>query len=92
MQILRKMSIFSGNFTKTFRFFQANLITIFEAISQKFRFPFKNWPLTAASEQIILFLYKSHHFRTYFLYMIRYNISRPPTQNLGVATPQPSQD
>ena len=28
--------------------------------------------------QIILFLVKSHHFRTYFLYMIRYNnVSQP---------------
>ena len=35
---------------------------------------------TAASGKIILFLFKSHHFLTYFLYMTRYrpnNISRP---------------
>ena len=33
---------------------------------------------TATFGQIIIFLFKSHHFRTYFLYMIRYNnISRP---------------
>src|SRR6218665_2407853 len=44
-----------------------------------------------------LFLFKSHHFRTYFLYMIRYNNivrpdhdARPPAQNLGVATPNRS--
>src|SRR6218665_221695 len=48
----------------------------------------------ATSGQIILFLFKSHHFRTYFLYMIRCNnISRSPqpaAQNLGVATPNPT--
>ena len=53
--------------------------------------------------QIILFLFKSHNFRTYFLYMIsNNNILRPahdlttplrppydpPAQNMGVATPQ----
>src|SRR6218665_2590971 len=33
---------------------------------------------TATSGQIILFLFKSNHFLTYFLYMIRYNnMSRP---------------
>jgi len=43
-----------------------------------FDFPGTNWPFTATSEQIILFLFKSNHFRTYFLYTIRYNIiSRP---------------
>jgi len=35
-----------------------------------FDFPGKNWSFTAMSGQIILFLFKSHHFRTYFLYMI----------------------
>src|SRR6218665_1403824 len=58
---------------------------------------------TATPGQIILFFFRSHHFRTYFLYMIRYrNISRTtrsrphdplrlptPAQHLGVATPQP---
>src|SRR6218665_1427509 len=51
--------------------------------------------------QIILFLLKIHHFRTYFLYMIRYNnISRPvhdpPStsrtlcpKSEGVTTPKP---
>jgi len=63
-----------------------------------------NCSFTAGSGQIILFLFKSHHFRTYFLYMIRYNnisrpprplcdppcdLPRPPAQNLWVATPQP---
>jgi len=72
--------------------------SIFQAISQKFQFSRQNCPFTAASGQIILFLFKSHHFRTYLLYIIRYNnISRPPwlpatpnvpsAQNLGVSTP-----
>src|SRR6218665_496564 len=45
---------------------------------KKFDLPSKHCPFTATSGQIILFLFKSNHFRTYFLYMIRYNnISRP---------------
>src|SRR6218665_512679 len=67
-------------------------------------FPGKNWLFTAISGQIILFLFKSHHFRTYFLYMIRYNIyfttrprrhdpprdpPRPPPPKSGGATPNP---
>src|SRR6218665_793166 len=43
---------------------------------KKNRFSGKNWPFTTTSGQIILFLFKSDHFRTYFLYMTRY-ISRP---------------
>jgi len=75
------------------RFFQANFrkISIF---SSNFDFPGKNWPFTATSVQIILLILKSHPFRTYFLYMIRYNnISRPvhdpPAQNLGDRDPNP---
>src|SRR6218665_1378862 len=78
---VKKISIFPGKFRKNFDF------------------PGKNWPFrpTATSGQIILFLFKSHHFRTYFLYMIRYNdisrLAQDPNdrlaQNLGVATPQP---
>ena len=55
------------------RFFGANFrqISIFSAIS-------KNLLFTIGPRQIILFLFKSHHFGTYFLYMIRYNnILRP---------------
>ena len=52
----RKISIFSGNFTKNVDF------------------PGKNLPFTATSWQIILFLFKSQHFQTYFLYMIRYRL------------------
>ena len=62
---------FSGNFTKNFDFSKQ--------IFDKFRF-FKQfyYLFTATSGQIILFLFKSHHFRTHFLYMIRYNnILRP---------------
>src|SRR6218665_1278117 len=68
---LRKISIFSGNFIQNSDFSWQ--------ISEKYRFsPGKNWLFTAISGQSILFLFKSHHFRTYFLYMIKYNnILRP---------------
>ena len=64
-------------------------------ISEKFRFSKKNWLFTAISGQVILFLFRCHHFRTYLLYMIRYNkilppvndTHDPPAQNLRVATP-----
>src|SRR6218665_2547443 len=82
---------FSRQISEKNSFFSGNF-------TKQFRyFPGKNWPFTATSGQIILFLFKSHHFRTYFLYMIRYNnISRPhdpmrpprsSAQNLRVATP-----
>src|SRR6218665_3250513 len=50
-------------FFKNFDFFRQFL--------KKFDFPGKNCSFTATSGQIILFLFKSHHFRTYmyFLYM-----------------------
>ena len=38
--------------------------------TKNFDFPAKNWLFTAISRQIILFLFKSHHFQTHFLYMI----------------------
>src|SRR6218665_2333176 len=77
-----KNQFFLANFEK-FRFFSGNFI-------KKFRFSRQNWPFTAASGQIILFFFKSHHFRTYFLYMIRYNnISRPPTTPLRPPPPLP---
>ena len=69
----RKISIYSGNFTKEYRVFQANFrkFWFFQAV-KKIDFPSKKCPFTAISGQIILFLFKSNHFRTYFLYMIRY--------------------
>src|SRR6218665_3825712 len=69
-----------GSGSKKFRFFQANFreISTFSGNFTNFDLLGKNWPFTATSGQIILFLFKSHHFLTYFLYMIRYNnISRP---------------
>src|SRR6218665_1576913 len=72
-----------GSGSKYFRFFQANFlkISLFSGnFTKKFNFPGKSWPFTATSGQIIPFLFKSHHFGTYFLYIIRYNrpnISRP---------------
>src|SRR6218665_3319963 len=45
---------------------------------KKIDFPGTNCLFTAISGQIFLFLFKSHHFQTFFLYMIRYNnILRP---------------
>ena len=76
-----KKSFFQGKFAKNFEFFQIILykIPIFHGkFPKNIDFPGKNWLFTAISGQIILFLFKSHHFRTYFLYMIRYNnILRP---------------
>src|SRR6218665_1315670 len=110
----RKNSISTGKFPKNSNFFRQFYKRIssfanfrnFDFFRQlkKFDFKAKNCPFTATSGQIILFLFKSNHFRTYFLYMIRYNnISRPSTtpttplrlslrpsaQNLGVATLSP---
>jgi len=80
MQYQKKCRLFQPNFWK---------ILTSRQFKKKNRFPGKNCLCTATSGQIILFLFKSHHFRTYFLNMIRYNnISRPPAKNLGVATPQ----
>ena|SRR6218665_604727 len=94
-QFHKIISIFPGKFPKNFNFFRQ--------FPKKFDFPGKNWPFTTTSGKIILFLFKSQHFRTYLLYMIRYNnISRSvhdptrplqphdhPAQNPGVATLQP---
>ena len=88
-----------------FRFFQANFRkkSIFSGNLKKLDFQAK----IGHSGQIILFLFKIHHSRTYFLYLIRCdNISRPvhdphnhrcgslttPAQNLGGLDPQPLQD
>src|SRR6218665_3930878 len=57
--------------------------------TKEFDFPGKNWRYTAISGQIIVFLFKIHHFRTYFLYMIRYNnISRPVHDPPATPTPK----
>src|SRR6218665_2534569 len=67
--LLQKNIKFCRQISKNFDIFRQLKISIFQA---------KNFPFTATSWQIILFLFKSNHFRTYFLYMIRYNnISRP---------------
>src|SRR6218665_3299535 len=78
-----KSSLFSVKFTKKFRFFEANFrkISIFQTTEEQnsnFQAKIGHLHCTATSWQIILFLFKSHHFRTYSLYTIRYNnISRP---------------
>ena len=79
----KKNSIFSRQIFEIFRFFQANFQKIsifFGQFKKKFDIPGKNFSFTTrpTSGQINLFLFKSHHFRTYVLYMISYNnISRP---------------
>src|SRR6218665_2641574 len=55
--ILHKNIEFCGQISENFDFFRQ---------LKKFDFPCKKSPFTATSGQIILFLFKSHHFRTYF--------------------------
>src|SRR6218665_1143136 len=71
------MSILSGNFTKYLFFLaisQKNSNTnfpgkfpknsnFFRQFHQKFRFSRPNWPFTATSGHIILFLFERHHFQ-----------------------------
>src|SRR6218665_1870874 len=86
----KKKFDFYRQISEKFQFFQAILqkniefcrqILIFFRQLKNSIFQAKHCPFTATSGQIILFLFKSNHFRTYFLYnvyMIRYNnISRP---------------
>jgi len=62
--------IFQGKFPKNFDFL--------DDFTENFDLPDKIAYLQVISGQIILFLFKSHYFRTYFPYMIRYNnILRP---------------
>src|SRR6218665_1519559 len=89
----RKISIFSGNFTKEYRVFQANFrnFLFFQAI-KKIDFPSKKMSIYSySSGHIIIFLFKSNHFRTYFLYTTPTTHLRPslrpphdpPAQNMG---------
>ena len=71
---VQKILTFPGKFPENFDFFRQFKIFL--------DFPGKNWPFPATSGQISLFLFKTHHFQTHFLYMIRYNnISRPIHDN-----------
>ena len=58
-QFHQKMPILQTNFRK-FSTFSGNFTNILDFLG-------KNWPFAATSGQIILFLFKIHHFRTYFL-------------------------
>jgi len=52
-------------------------------------YPDKICHLQLNSRHIILFRLKSHHFRTYFVYMIRYNnVSRPPATLHDLPSPK----
>ena len=88
---LREIAIFPGNFTQNldfsrqifekFKFFSGKFLknlNFFRQFNFFLDFPGKNCSFTASSGQIVQFLFKSHHFRTYFLYMIRYNNISPP--------------
>ena len=61
---------FPGKFSKNFKFFRQifKKFRFFQAI-KKIDFPGRNCSFTATSGQIILFRLKSHHFRTYFLFI-----------------------
>src|SRR6218665_2015212 len=113
---VKKNSISTGKFPKNFNFFRQFYkrissfagkfpkILIFSG-NKKIRFSKqKIVHLQLPLGKIILFLFKSNHFRTYFLYMIRYNnISRPvhdsndppatllatPLPKIGGRDPQP---
>src|SRR6218665_463397 len=114
----KKISISAGKFPKKFQYFQAILqknIEFCRKISENFDF-FQAIKRNRFSKQKIVhlqlplgklfyFFFKSNHFRTYFLYMIRYNnISRPvhdsndppvtlpatPYPKSGSRDPQPS--
>jgi len=64
----REISIFSGNFTKNVDF-SRQILKNFDFsgnLNKNFDFPGKNCSFIATSGQNILFLLKSHHFRTYF--------------------------
>src|SRR6218665_1598635 len=71
MQFYKRISSFPGKFLK---------ILIFQAI-KKIDFPSKQIFIYSYLWQIILFLFKSNHFRTYFLYLIRYNDSSRPVHD-----------
>src|SRR6218665_2491690 len=64
-----KISIFFRQFYKRNFDFQARISELPFSL-QNFHSARQNWPFTATSGQIILFLFKTRHFPTYFLYMI----------------------
>src|SRR6218665_2618037 len=89
---LTKIIDFSRQISEKFRFFQVILQNKFDfsrQISQKFRFlgnftkkiPFSRQQLAIYSYFWVNYSISLHHFRTYFLYMIRY-IILPPVNDL----------
>src|SRR6218665_379252 len=89
----REISMLSGNFTEIFQFLRQLKKLIFQA-------EIGHLQLLLGKLLYFLFLFKSHLFLTYFLYLIRYNnFSRPvhdshnPQDSLpnirGFATPNP---
>src|SRR6218665_1853720 len=75
-QISEKNSIFSGNFIKEHRVLQANFRNLdFFRQLKKFDFPSTKLSIYSYLWGNYSISLQSNHFRTYLLYMIRYNIS-----------------
>jgi len=74
-----EISIFSGNFPQKCEF-SRNFFLNFDFFRQFLKnFRFSRQKLLIYRKLFILFIFKIRHFRTYFLYMIRYKIRpRPP--------------
>jgi len=98
----KKLSIFPGKFSRNFDFsgkFSKNFnfsdnfwknFDFFRQFKKKFDFPGKNCSFTATSAQIILFLFKSHHLRTYFLSIPVQDPSHDPSHKIwGSRPPNP---
>src|SRR6218665_3530210 len=80
--ILQKNIEFCRQISGNFDFFRQLKKSIFQA---------KSCPFTANSGQIILFIFKSNHFRTYFLYIKKYNnFSRPFPAPIAPPAPPPA--
>src|SRR6218665_3830467 len=90
---LTKNFEFSRQIDEKFRFFQVNIseLPFFSHLLQNVRLSRQICHLQLNSRQIILFLLKSHHFQTYFLYMIRYNNVSRPLHDPLCDPPRPSQ-
>src|SRR6218665_3183588 len=77
----KKNRFFQGKFPKNFDFLGN--------FTKNFDFPGINWLFAAISGEMILFLFKSHHFLTYLLYMVRYNYILRPVHDPHDPPPPP---
>src|SRR6218665_3680089 len=69
-------------FPEKFRFFRQ--------LHKEIDFLGKNWLFTASSGLFSLFLFKTRLFRSYFLYMTRYNNISRPIHDPSCDSPQPT--